>query len=109
MPRCTQCGKVNREGALFCQDCGARIATESDVPKTRVASPSDRVAPAVPAAAPAQGSGMVTCPACGVANPTGINFCKMCGGRLGGPGSSPVAPPPPPGGRPRTPPAPPGG
>ena len=102
MPRCTQCGKVNREGALFCQDCGARIATESDVPKTRVASPSDRVAPAVPAAAPAQVSGMVTCPACGVANPTGMNFCKMCGVRLGGSGSSPVASPTPSSASPRT-------
>src|SRR5207245_4861811 len=28
--------------------------------------------------------GMVACPSCGVANPVGMNFCKMCGVRIGG-------------------------
>ncbi|HEY7957119.1 MAG TPA: zinc ribbon domain-containing protein [Polyangia bacterium] len=63
MPRCSHCGKVNREGSLFCQDCGHRLE----------ASPA-------PAAKPAQ-AGPV-CGACGTANPPGMNFCKMCGTSL---------------------------
>src|SRR2546430_13294209 len=82
MPRCGQCGKVNREGALFCQDCGARIVAEEEVPRTRLAAPLERVATPRPKVAAAPG--MVACPACGVANPAGMNFCKMCGIRITG-------------------------
>jgi pSer/pThr/pTyr-binding forkhead associated (FHA) protein len=72
MPRCANCGKVNRDGSLFCQDCGHRL---------------DEVG-AAPAAVKPVGSGPVaagdapagaTCPSCGVVNPAGMNFCKMCG------------------------------
>lgn len=65
MPRCSHCGKVNREGSLFCQDCGHRLE----------AAPA-----AKPAASPAA-SGPV-CASCGTANPAGMNFCKMCGTSL---------------------------
>jgi pSer/pThr/pTyr-binding forkhead associated (FHA) protein len=63
MPRCSHCGKVNREGSLFCQDCGHKI----------------EAAPAT--AKPAQATGPV-CGACGTVNPPGMNFCKMCGTSL---------------------------
>jgi hypothetical protein len=63
MPRCSHCGKVNREGSLFCQDCGHRLEA------------------AAPAAKPAQAAGPV-CAACGTVNPPGMNFCKMCGTSL---------------------------
>ena len=63
MPRCTHCGKVNREGSLFCQDCGHRLEPTA-APK------------------PAAAGGGATCSACGTANPPGMNFCKMCGTSL---------------------------
>ena len=63
MPRCSHCGKVNREGSLFCQDCGHRL----------------EASPAPKAAAAAGGS---TCSSCGTVNPPGMNFCKMCGTSL---------------------------
>ena len=63
MPRCSHCGKVNREGSLFCQDCGHRLE-------------------AAPAAKPAAAAGGTTCSACGTVNPPGMNFCKMCGTSL---------------------------
>ncbi len=61
MVRCSQCGRVNREGALFCQECGKKL-TEAAAPK--------------PAAGP-------MCPSCGTVNVGGMNFCKMCGTALG--------------------------
>ena len=63
MPRCSHCGKVNREGSLFCQDCGHRLE-------------------AAPAPKPAAAAGGTTCSACGTVNPPGMNFCKMCGTSL---------------------------
>jgi hypothetical protein len=66
MPRCSHCGKVNREGSLFCQDCGHRL----------------EAAAAAPAAKPSQPAGGAVCSACGTANPPGMNFCKMCGTSL---------------------------
>ncbi|MGZ3407642.1 MAG: double zinc ribbon domain-containing protein, partial [Polyangia bacterium] len=63
MPRCSHCGKVNREGSLFCQDCGHRLE-------------------AAPAPKPAAAVGGATCSSCGTANPPGMNFCKMCGTSL---------------------------
>lgn len=67
MPRCTHCGKVNREGSLFCQDCGHRLE----------AAPAPAPKPSAPVAA-----GGATCSACGTVNPPGMNFCKMCGTSL---------------------------
>ena len=63
MPRCSHCGKVNREGSLFCQDCGHRLESAA-APK------------------PAAAAGGTTCSACGTVNPPGMNFCKMCGTSL---------------------------
>src|SRR5262249_6397895 len=90
MPRCGTCGKVNRDGAVFCQDCGVRLPTAvDDVPKTRVVQASDRAAAAVLAPQPAASSGpaiapaTIPCGSCGAQNPIGMNFCQMCGGKLG--------------------------
>jgi len=63
MPRCSHCGKINREGSLFCQDCGHRLE-------------------AAPAPKPAAAAGGTTCSSCGTVNPPGMNFCKMCGTSL---------------------------
>jgi hypothetical protein len=63
MPRCSHCGKVNREGSLFCQDCGHRLEAAPAQPKP-------------------QAAGGPVCSACGTQNPPGMNFCKMCGTSL---------------------------
>jgi pSer/pThr/pTyr-binding forkhead associated (FHA) protein len=52
---------VNREGSLFCQDCGHRLEA---------------------AATPKPAAAGTTCSACGTTNPVGMNFCKMCGTSL---------------------------
>src|SRR5512144_2465555 len=57
--RCSKCGKTNKEGSLFCQDCGTKLE-----------------------AAPKVEAGGATCSACGTQNPPGMNFCKMCGTSL---------------------------
>jgi pSer/pThr/pTyr-binding forkhead associated (FHA) protein len=63
---------VNREGSLFCQDCGHRLE-------------------AAAAAKPAAPAG-TTCSACGTVNPAGMNFCKMCGTSLASrPSTAPAA------------------
>jgi pSer/pThr/pTyr-binding forkhead associated (FHA) protein len=74
MPRCSHCGKVNRDGSLFCQDCGHRL---------------EAAAKPAPAAVPAAAA--TVCSACGTANPAGMNFCKMCGTSLGAVKPQPVA------------------
>ncbi len=85
MPRCSNCGKLNRDGALFCQDCGSRIEAAPAKPAPAAAAPS--------VAAPAA-SGNTVCTSCGTANPPGMNFCKMCGNSLVGPAAA-VTPVPP--------------
>lgn len=69
MARCAHCGRVNRDGALFCQDCGQRLPPSAPEP-VQMASP------------PVGAARGATCPACGSVNPPGMNFCKMCGGAL---------------------------
>ena len=73
MPRCVHCGRVNREDALFCQNCGNRLAQ---------AGPAGNAEAVLSA-----------CPKCAAPNPEAMNFCKMCGGSLRGPAaaSPPVA------------------
>src|SRR5215813_5125023 len=93
MPRCGQCGKVNREGALYCQDCGTRIIAEPELPATRLATPIERVPTPRPGNSAASGGvGMMACPACGVGNPAGMSFCKMCGARLEAAAANAAAP-----------------
>src|SRR5437867_3888163 len=65
MARCAHCGKNNRDGSLFCQECGHKL--EETAAAKRPAS-SSRDPP--------------TCPSCGTVNPAGMNFCKMCGTAL---------------------------
>ncbi len=72
MSRCGSCGKVNKEGSAFCQDCGGKLVAA--------------------AAAPVPAAGGTVCPACNTANPPGMNFCKMCGTSLARPAISGNAP-----------------
>jgi len=66
MSRCLKCSKQNREGARFCEECGARIT-----------NPTTLVSTAQGAASTAIG-----CPVCSLQNAPNMNFCRRCGGRL---------------------------
>jgi double zinc ribbon protein/FHA domain-containing protein len=66
MPRCIKCDKQNREGARFCEECGARLSN----PTTVVAVSPGPDGPAL------------VCPVCGLQNAPQMNFCRRCGGKL---------------------------
>ncbi len=67
MATCPNCGNQTGEGAVFCDQCG-----------TRMAAPEA----AAPEAAPAPAGGSVICPACGAGNVPGEAFCDFCGSPL---------------------------
>lgn len=56
---CAKCGTENREKAMFCKGCGAKMAT-------------------APSPASVDGASS-NCPDCATPNPTGSRFCKSCG------------------------------
>ncbi len=76
---CPKCGNKAQDGAIFCDQCGTRLASEP--------------APAVPAAAPAVAIAG-KCPSCGFINVPGEAFCENCGTKLAAvePEAAPAAP-----------------
>ena len=70
MATCPNCGNQAGEGAVFCDQCGARM------PAPEAAAPE---------AAPAPAGGSVICPACGAGNVPGEAFCDFCGSPLEAP------------------------
>jgi len=70
MANCPNCGNETGKGAVFCDQCGARIAA----PETATAEP-----------APTPAGGSVICPACGAGNVPGEAFCDYCGSPLEAP------------------------
>ena len=70
MPACSNCGNQVAEGAIFCDQCGAKIETQETAP---------------PAPAPSPTGGSVICPACGAGNVPGEAFCDYCGSPLEAP------------------------
>ncbi len=64
MATCPNCGNETGETAVFCDQCGTRLAQ----PEVAVAEP-----------APAPAGGSVICPACGAGNVPGEAFCDYCG------------------------------
>src|SRR5262245_8302257 len=109
MSTCPECKQPTREGAAFCQSCGARIGGTAEpqlrpgdgaarlpdaagaksvrpplvgaAGKTLIAgaAPARPAAKSAPVAAQAESSAHVVCPDCNTPNPIGMNFCKMCG------------------------------
>ncbi|MFH0899848.1 MAG: FHA domain-containing protein [Pseudomonadota bacterium] len=69
MVRCSHCGRISRDGSVFCQDCGHQL-------EARAREESEPVAPST---TPAPDG---VCKVCGASNPPGMNFCKMCGAPL---------------------------
>ncbi len=70
MAICPNCGNQTSEGAVFCDQCGTRLA-QPEVP--------------APEVAPAPAGGSVICPACGAGNVPGEAFCDYCGSPLEAP------------------------
>jgi len=66
MPRCLKCDKPNREGARFCEECGARLTAKT----------------AIVSIAPGADGGALPCPVCSLQNAPHMNFCRRCGGKL---------------------------
>ncbi len=87
MARCSHCGTVNRDGAVFCQNCGQRIEEAASKPAAPVAS-SGHPSLAASHAGASGGHGAAAagagpkCASCGTVNAVGMNFCKMCGSSL---------------------------
>ncbi len=78
MAVCPNCGNQTGEGAIFCDQCGARL------PRPEAAAPT-----------PAPAGGSVICPTCNAPNVPGEAFCDYCGSPLAAPEPvSEVAPPP---------------
>ncbi len=79
---CPQCHQPYDMGAVFCDNCGAKLPQISVQAST----------PLTPTIAP----GGVTCPNCGLANLTGAVFCENCGASLSAvtPSTPPLPPPP---------------
>lgn len=109
MARCKNCGKANRDGALFCQDCGKAFDGAHEVAFSLEKNSATAVSAAIPvsreeasavpgevfSAAPSpagfaeaepvmQGPGPepVACDGCGTANPTAASYCRNCGKNL---------------------------
>lgn len=86
MARCGNCGRANRDGALFCQDCGksldGRLVGAPEASAARDVHYDDR--PAAPAGAGGQAVSppRVACAVCGEPTPAGFAFCQHCGARV---------------------------
>ncbi len=105
--RCSVCGADNLEGAVYCEDCGARLPGAGAAAPTPVVAAPPPVAPPPPppppptpaaepdpAAAPAAG-GPTACAACGANNLPNVAFCEDCGASLSAGGVNPVSSQPP--------------
>lgn len=96
MVTCPNCGNQASEGAIFCDQCGARLPVTESVPGPESPqAPQAAPAPVAeagssPQAAPAPGSGSVICPACGAGNVPGEAFCDYCGSPLDAPVPTPA-------------------
>lgn len=93
MARCGNCGKANREGALFCQDCGQPLDERLPDGSVEQSGPNGaraqkRSVPAVAVAAGESGdtraAARIACPQCSQPTPAGFAFCQHCGTRMQG-------------------------
>ncbi len=88
MARCGNCGKANREGALFCQDCGqsldarAALSDASDARSARPITASSLNAAGANDSSEGRLAVRIGCPQCGQPTPAGFAFCQHCGTRM---------------------------
>jgi len=71
--KCQNCGSIVQDDAVFCDQCGARLADQPAADTQATVAPT--LAPEV-AGTPGTGS---ICPACGTENMPGEMFCSNCG------------------------------
>ena len=86
---CSKCGNKAQDGAIFCDQCGNRLAPE---PAASAAAVAPAAAVAEAPAAPAANA--LACPSCGFSNVPGEAFCENCGTKLAAPEpeAAPAAP-----------------
>ncbi len=77
---CPSCGKVLREGAIFCTGCGAKFTPPT--PANAPVAPTPAAPAPAPAPAPAADDGMKVCHSCGARIPADSDFCTQCGTKL---------------------------
>jgi len=97
MARCKNCGKANRDGALFCQDCGksidglagglvggsgggALVSVAPTAAATSIPIVTDESAPHGRPSVPS--SDQSACENCGTLNSIAVSFCRNCGHNL---------------------------
>lgn len=73
--QCSNCGRVNPASAVYCLDCGHKLRETANV----VSPGAGPFVQASPSPAPAVNGALEHCPRCGVDNPPGVRFCRMCG------------------------------
>ncbi|NPV55446.1 MAG: zinc-ribbon domain-containing protein [Anaerolineae bacterium] len=76
---CPSCGTPTEPGAMFCDNCGAKLAAPAPVAAPAPQSPNTRL----------------SCPSCGHGNMPGSVFCENCGQALEQIQAAPPAPPAP--------------
>jgi predicted amidophosphoribosyltransferase len=78
MPVCPNCGNQAAENAIFCDQCGTRLALAAEPPVETAVAPAPEPAGGVP-------EGVLICPSCGAENVPGEVFCDTCGEPLEAP------------------------
>ena len=90
--QCSNCGRVNPASAVYCLDCGHKLRETANIAAPQAGPFTSAPASPAPIAVPP----LDHCLRCGVDNPPGVRFCRMCGFEFRLSGESPAAPSSPP-------------
>jgi pSer/pThr/pTyr-binding forkhead associated (FHA) protein len=95
MSKCQNCSNEVQEDAVFCDQCGVRLA------KPEAAQPAQPMAVATPVETPTSAPAVAVepstgaeavCPSCGTHNTLGEAFCQDCGAKLAAPAPTAISP-----------------
>lgn len=73
--QCSNCGRVNPASAVYCLDCGHKLRETANI----AAPQAGPFSSASPGPASIAAAALDHCLRCGVDNPPGVRFCRMCG------------------------------